>query len=1129
MKLQSTRLIRLGLAVTVALLLAAPVARAQTIDPELQSTLDALGPADRVSVIVRFAERVALDRIQSREKRLRRTGIVSALRAQSSASLGAVEPLLGDPSVSRRAELWAINGVALTASAEVVRALAHDPAVARISADAVIQGPGLAKAEPAAAEWNLDAIRAPELWAAGFTGSGVVIGSMDTGVDATHPDLAASYRGGTNSWLDPYGEHDAPHDRNGHGTQSMGVMVGGAAGGSAIGAAPGAQWIAVKIFNDADTSSYSAIHLGYQWMLDPDGDPDTDDGADVVNNSWSLRNIGSCSLEFEQDLQVLRAAEVAVVFSGGNYGSSAGTSVSPANNPSGFGVGFINDSNTIHVSSSRGPSACDGTVYPDVVAPGVNVRTTDLGALYSWVSGSSIAAPHISGGMALLLSAHPAATVEMLEQALMHTAVDLGAAGPDQSYGHGRTDLVVAEEVLSHLVAGGAVVTTTYTDEAEFLAAVSHLVTAAEGFEDDGAWGAARSPDTLPSVTSQGITWSSNHPANQISTSGGAAYTGDWGLFSDPHGDQSVPNPTDFIEDGVLGTSVQPLAAVGGWFRGTAGSDLRIILDGDDANPIALGPVDAVHRFYGVVVENGFESFEFREIEGTLEDQKYIFVDDVTVALADGGTVPTMDGVVAGVANLPGAQGSDWHSDLYLHNAAAAAAVVELYFSTADGVLGTPASVTVGPDQTLTLEDVVASAFGEQGSGAISWRVVEGDPNRLLVSANTYNRVDAVRSYGQQIPGVGWGDAAPAGSRVLMPALAGRYRTNLGFATDGDCSVAVVRGYDRSSRLVAQRTMAVQPWSWIQLNSLFGSVFPDLLPDPDNTPVAESLHRFEVTGINGRVVGYTSIIDNATSDGSYMIGQVPGGTGDQWLPGAAVILGAQSSDWRSDVVLMSTAGVPYEAEVAFYPAGQDNSGTPDSRTVPLEVGESVFEGNILAELFGYAPPAVGSLAVAAPAAAPLLWMRTYTEEPAPGGGTVTYGQAILPRNAAEMVTPGSEGRVAGFSHDATTRANLILQNTRTVADGSPLFTSVLIELLGADGALLHEQSYLLEPGEYRQLNRFVDDTGVGSVQGATLRVTVLDLPDPGVTGGVDAMVSEVNGNTVAGTNDGRLLRAEILR
>jgi len=227
---------------------------------------------------------------------------------------------------------------------------------------------------------------------------------------------------------------------------------------------------------------------------------------------------------------------------------------------------------------------------------------------------------------------------------------------------------------------------------------------------------------------------------------------------------------------------------------------------------------------------------------------------------------------------------------------------------------------------------------------------------------------------------------------------------------------------------------------------------------------------------------------------------------------------------------MNPSGGAITTEVSFYPSGRDNGGPLDVEPVPLAAGESAFEGNILVELFGYAPPEVGSLEVAADAGvAPLLWMRTYTEEPAPGGGTVTYGQAILPRAAGETVEANGEGRVWGFSHDAATRANLILQNTRSAADGTRLPTNVSVELLAADGSVLHQESYALLPGEYRQHNRFVDDYGTGPVEGATLRVTVLDAPAAGETGGADAMVSEVNGNSLDGTNDSRLLRAEIVR
>jgi bacillopeptidase F len=235
----------------------------------------------------------------------------------------------------------------------------------------------------------------------------------------------------------------------------MGLMVGGSAGGSAIGVAPGAQWIAAKIFDDAGLASTSAIHQAFQWVLDPDGDPATNDSADVVNNSWSLRNIGSCSIEYEVDIQTLKAAQVAVVFSGGNYGPYASTSVSPANNPNGFAVGAVDDLDQAASFSSSGPSACDGSTYPEVVAPGVAVRTADLtfgGTIpdpYTSVDGTSFSAPHVSGAMALLLSAYPSATVGELEQSLEDTAVDLGASGPDNAYGHGRIDVLAASSWLA--------------------------------------------------------------------------------------------------------------------------------------------------------------------------------------------------------------------------------------------------------------------------------------------------------------------------------------------------------------------------------------------------------------------------------------------------------------------------------------------------------------------------------------------------------------------------------------------------------------------------------------------------------------------------------------------------------
>ena len=148
---------------------------------------------------------------------------------------------------------------------------------------------------------------------------------------------------GPNSWFDPYGQHPTtPLDLTGHGTATMGVMVGGDAGGTSIGMAPGATWIAARIFNDSGSGTATAIHAALQWVLDPDGNPATDDAPDVLNNSWAYGSLG-CNLAFQLDLQALRATGILPVFAAGNFGPGTSTSVSPANYPESLAVGAVDN------------------------------------------------------------------------------------------------------------------------------------------------------------------------------------------------------------------------------------------------------------------------------------------------------------------------------------------------------------------------------------------------------------------------------------------------------------------------------------------------------------------------------------------------------------------------------------------------------------------------------------------------------------------------------------------------------------------------------------------------------------------------------------------------------------------
>jgi bacillopeptidase F len=299
-------------------------------------------------------------------------------------------------------------------------------------------------------------VGAPELWNLGYLGGSVVVATLDTGADALHPELAPSFRGGDNSWYDPYGEHATPYDRTGHGTQVLGLIVAGEGSGASLGVAPQARWIAAKIYDDAGNGTESAVHAAFQWLLDPDGDPLTDDAPDVVNSSWGITDAGVCNTEFLPDIEALKAADIAVVFSVGNSGPAPTTGESPGNNPGVLSVGAVDSLSEVAAFSSRGPSSCDDGLMPRLVAPGDSVQTTDLsfGGMtnYVTVSGTSFAAPHVAGVLALLRDAVPPASVDELESVLFASAVDLGTPGPDQDSGYGLVAALAALNLLSYPV-----------------------------------------------------------------------------------------------------------------------------------------------------------------------------------------------------------------------------------------------------------------------------------------------------------------------------------------------------------------------------------------------------------------------------------------------------------------------------------------------------------------------------------------------------------------------------------------------------------------------------------------------------------------------------------------------------
>jgi subtilisin family serine protease len=428
---------------------AAPQAAA--VAPQPQPGL--AGQDEMVRAIVVLKSQADLASVRGLARKNRPGAAARILRAHASLAQRPLRALLrlrrAQGLVSEIEPLWIVNAIAVTATPAVISELAAHPDVREVRPDLVVPAPQAAAAATSApAETNVALVNAPALWDLGYRGQGIVVANMDTGVDVTHPDLASRWRGGTDSWYDPNGEHPStPTDVSGHGTWTMGVMVGGDAGGSSVGVAPDATWIGVKIFNDRGTATSTGIHQGFQWLLDPDGNPATADAPDVVNDSWTTSASG-CLLDFEPDLASLRAASILPIFAAGNYGPLPGSSRSPANNPEAFAVGATDDADGLYPYSSRGPSPCGQPVYPQLAAPGVGIHTTDLYGLYADPTGTSVAAPHVAGALALLLQAFPGMSADRQAAALENSAVDLGSAGADNSYGRGRLDVLGAYQWL---------------------------------------------------------------------------------------------------------------------------------------------------------------------------------------------------------------------------------------------------------------------------------------------------------------------------------------------------------------------------------------------------------------------------------------------------------------------------------------------------------------------------------------------------------------------------------------------------------------------------------------------------------------------------------------------------------
>lgn len=273
-----------------------------------------------------------------------------------------------------------------------------------------VQSVRLDRALHASLNESVPQIGAPAAWAAGFDGTGVKVAVVDTGIDANHPDLAGKVVAERN-----FSGAEGTQDGNGHGTHVASTVAGSgaASGGAYKGVAPGAELINARALDAKGWESDSSVLAVVQWAVDA--------GADIVNLSLGATDTPGIDL-LEEAVNTLSGQALSVI-AAGNDGPAATTVGSPGSAERALTVGAVDGKDVLASFSSRGPVVGDGSVKPEVTAPGVDITAAKFDSTgYQSMSGTSMAAPHVAGAAALLVQQHPDRSGQQIKSQLVSSA-----------------------------------------------------------------------------------------------------------------------------------------------------------------------------------------------------------------------------------------------------------------------------------------------------------------------------------------------------------------------------------------------------------------------------------------------------------------------------------------------------------------------------------------------------------------------------------------------------------------------------------------------------------------------------------------------------------------------------------